>query len=158
MAIANMNCVHFPLLTFLIAALGSFPGIATAAEAPRPNVILILTDDQGYGDLACHGNPVIKTPNLDRLHAESVRFTNFHVDPTCSPTRGALMSGKFAHRAKAWHTIAGGNHLRASASTLWALRASQMLCSSLGSAHDSTPLSRASKAMPRRRSCSLAYS
>ena len=87
-------------------------------DQPPPNVLLIMTDDQGYGDLACHGNPVINTPNLDRLFAESVRFTNFHVDPTCSPTRGALMSGKFSHRAKAWHTIAGGNHLRASEMTM----------------------------------------
>jgi arylsulfatase A-like enzyme len=84
----------------------------------RPNVILIMTDDQGYGDLACHGNPVISTPNLDKLRAESVRFTNFHVDPTCSPTRGALMTGKYSHRAGVWHTIAAGNHLRASEMTM----------------------------------------
>ncbi len=49
--------------------------------AARPNVILILTDDQGYGDMSCHGNPVIKTPELDGLHSESVCFTDFHVDP-----------------------------------------------------------------------------
>ena len=84
--------------------------LATAAD--RPNVILIITDDQGYGDFAAHGNRVIHTPNMDQLHEESVRFTDFHVDPTCSPTRGALMSGKYSHRAKVWHTIAGGNHLR----------------------------------------------
>lgn len=77
-----------------------------------------MTDDQAYGDLACHGNPVIKTPHLDRLHGEAVRFKNFHVDPTCSPTRGALMSGKYSHRVKVWHTIAGGNHLRASEMTM----------------------------------------
>ena len=59
----------------------------------RPNVILIMVDDQGYGDLACHGNPVVKTPALDRLHAESVRFTNFHVNPFCAPTRASLLLG-----------------------------------------------------------------
>jgi len=59
----------------------------------RPNVILIMTDDQGYGDLGCHGNDVIVTPNLDELHAQSIRLTDFHVDPTCSPTRSALMTG-----------------------------------------------------------------
>ena len=48
----------------------------------RPNVVLVVTDDQGYGDLACHVNPVIKTPNMDALHARAVRFTNFHVSPT----------------------------------------------------------------------------
>ncbi len=64
---------------------------AVAAEndalPAKPNIILLITDDQGYGELACHGNPIIQTPNLDRLHAESVRFTDFHVSPTCSPTR-----------------------------------------------------------------------
>jgi len=58
-----------------------------AGQRKRPNVVLVITDDQGYGDLACHGNPVIKTPNLDELHRQSMRLTDFHVDPTCSPTR-----------------------------------------------------------------------
>ncbi|MCP4782101.1 MAG: arylsulfatase [Fuerstiella sp.] len=89
-----------------------------AAPQKKPNVILIITDDQGYGDIGAHGNALIQTPNMDQLHAESVRFTNFHVDPTCSPTRGALMSGKYSHRARVWHTIAGGNHLRANEITM----------------------------------------
>jgi len=91
---------------------------SAAFGADRPNVVLIITDDQGYGDIAAHGNPVIETPNLDQLHEESVRFTNFHVDPTCSPTRGALMTGKYSHRARVWHTILGGNHLRDSEQTV----------------------------------------
>ncbi len=66
-----------------------------------------MTDDQGYGDLACHGNEVIVTPNLDRLHAQSIRLTDFHVDPTCSPTRSALMSGRYSSRTGVWHTIMG---------------------------------------------------
>ena len=70
------------------AALGAGALAAGPALAgKRPNIILILTDDQGYGDLSCHGNPILKTPNLDRLHDESVRFTDFHVSPTCAPTR-----------------------------------------------------------------------
>src|SRR5256885_8148746 len=64
-----------------------------AMAAAKPNVIILLTDDQGYGDFSCHGNPYLKTPNLDRLHDESVRFTDFHVAPMCTPTRGQLMSG-----------------------------------------------------------------
>lgn len=93
--------------------------IATAAVAmDRPNVVLVMTDDQGYGDLASHGNPVLRTPELDRLHAESVRLTDFHVDPSCSPTRAALMTGKYSHRARVWHTINGGNHLRDSEITM----------------------------------------
>ncbi len=78
----------------------------------RPNVIVIITDDQGYGDLSCHGNPFLKTPHLDALHAESARLTNFHVDPTCSPTRAALMTGRYSTRVGVWLTYGGRNHLR----------------------------------------------
>ena len=77
------------------------------ASPKRPNILLILTDDLGYGDLACHGNPVTKTPNLDALHGRSARLTNFHVDPTCSPTRSSLLTGRYSSRAGVWHTIMG---------------------------------------------------
>jgi arylsulfatase A-like enzyme len=66
-----------------------------------------MTDDQGYGDLGCHGNETITTPNLDELHAQSIRLTDFHVDPTCSPTRSALMTGHYSTRTGVWHTIMG---------------------------------------------------
>jgi arylsulfatase A-like enzyme len=79
-------------------------GIAASA-APRPNIIFILTDDQGYGDLSCHGNPVLKTPHLDRLHSESVRFTDFQVSPTCAPTRAALLTGRHEFKNGVTHTI-----------------------------------------------------
>ncbi|MHC4241225.1 MAG: arylsulfatase [Planctomycetota bacterium] len=82
-------------------------GQATAAEGKRPNVVLVMTDDQGYGDLGCYGNPVIQTPNLDRLYTQSIRLTDFHVSPTCSPTRAALMTGHYCNRTTAifgkWH-------------------------------------------------------
>src|SRR5512136_2022729 len=71
----------------------------------RPHIILILTDDQGYGDFSCHGNPILKTPNLDRLHRESRRFTDFHVSPTCAPTRCALMTGGHEFKSGVTHTI-----------------------------------------------------
>ena len=62
------------------------PFAAFSAEvATRPNIVLILTDDQGYGDLACHGNPVVKTPNIDRLYAEGVRLTNSTSAPPALP-------------------------------------------------------------------------
>ncbi len=64
----------------------------------KPNVIVLLTDDQGYGDLSCHGNPILRTPNLDRLHAESVRLEDFHVAPMCTPTRSQLLTGQDALR------------------------------------------------------------
>ena len=69
--------------------LGSLPCGVLGQQQRAPNVILILTDDQGYHDLGCHGNETIRTPNIDRLHSESVRLANFHVDPLCSPTRSA---------------------------------------------------------------------
>lgn len=87
-------------------------------EQRQPNVLIILSDDQGYGDVGIHGNSAIETPNLNRLHNESIRFTNFHVDPTSAPTRSALMTGKFSHRAGVWHTIRGGNHLRRDETTM----------------------------------------
>ena len=74
--------------------------------ARRPNIILILTDDQGYGELGCHGNPILKTPNLDRLHGESVRFNDFQVSPTCAPTRCAIMTGRHEFKSGVTHTIA----------------------------------------------------
>lgn len=96
-----------PLLTLGLCLLLGPIGHASETQQPpkRPNIILIITDDQGYGDLACHGNPVVKTPNIDRLHAESVRLTNFHVSPTCAPTRSALMTGRHEFHNGVTHTI-----------------------------------------------------
>lgn len=94
------------------------PVIARGSSTTPPNVILVITDDQGYGDLSCHGNPILETPNLDRLHAESIHLTNFHVSPTCAPTRGALMSGHCSNRAGTWHTIMGRSLILAGETTL----------------------------------------
>ena len=80
-------------------------------QATRPNVILVMTDDQGYGDLGMHDNPIVQTPTIDQLASESHRFTNFHVDPTCSPTRSALLSGQYSLRAGVWHTVMGRHML-----------------------------------------------
>lgn len=77
-----------------------------------PNVVLVLTDDQGYGELGCHGNPVIQTPHMDRLHAESVHLTDYHVGPTCAPTRAGLMTGHYHNSTGVWHTIGGRSLLR----------------------------------------------
>ncbi len=90
-------------------------GLAAAslsAQSDRPNVVLVITDDQGYGDLSCHGNPVLKTPHLDQLHSQSVRLTDYHVSPTCSPTRGALLTGHWSNRTGVWHTILGRSIIR----------------------------------------------
>ena len=93
--------------------------ICDAAELHgQPNIILILTDDQGYGDISANGNPILKTPNLDRLHHEGVRFTDFHVSPTCSPTRSALMTGRHEFRNGVTHTINERERLTLSAVTI----------------------------------------
>jgi len=84
----------------------------------RPNVILIMTDDQGYGDLGCHGSPYVKTPAIDSLYNESVRFPDFHVDPSCSPTRSALLTGNYSARAGVWHTIGGRSLLKEGMTTM----------------------------------------
>ena len=78
----------------------------------HPNVVFVLTDDQGYGDLSCHGNPVVKTPHIDALHATSVRLTDYHVGPTCAPTRAGLLTGHYANSTGVWHTIGGRSLLR----------------------------------------------
>jgi arylsulfatase A len=78
----------------------------------RPNVILIMTDDQGYGEVGCHGNNMIKTPTLDRLADQSIEFTHFYCYPCCSPTRAGLLTGRYCYRAGVWATWQGGEILR----------------------------------------------
>ncbi|TWU22104.1 Arylsulfatase precursor [Novipirellula galeiformis] len=92
--------------------------VPTLAEAKQPNVVVVMTDDQGWGDLACNGNPWIKTPTMDALASESTLLTNYHVDPTCAPTRAALMTGRYSDRVGVWHTIQGRNLLRSREKTM----------------------------------------
>ena len=78
---------------------------SSVAAAERPNFLFILTDDQGYGDIGRHGNPILKTPHLDAFHDQSVRFSDFCVSPSCSPTRAALLSGISNLRLGVTHTM-----------------------------------------------------
>ena len=93
-------------------------GLMRPETMKRPNIVFVLTDDQGYGDLGCHGNPIIQTPNLDQFHNESIRFTNYHVGPTCAPTRAGLMTGHYANSTGVWHTFGGRSLLRRNEWTL----------------------------------------
>lgn len=78
----------------------------------RPNVVFVLTDDQGYPPMGCHGHPFIQTPCLDAFHRESARFGQFHVGTTCAPTRAGLMTGHYCNSTGVWHTIGGRSLLR----------------------------------------------
>ncbi|OVE82658.1 N-acetylgalactosamine 6-sulfate sulfatase [bacterium M21] len=91
---------------------------AMLCAAKQPNVVLLLTDDQGYGDIGAHGNTMIQTPEMDRLWEQSIRLTNYHVDPTCTPTRAALMSGRYSNRSGVWHTIMGRSTMHPNETTI----------------------------------------
>ena len=105
-------------VTLRICASLLFVACSVANAADKPNVILIVADDQGYGDMSCHGNPVLKTPNMDRLYAEGVRLTDFHVAPMCSPTRGQLMTGRDAMKNGCTAVCQGRSMMRASIPTI----------------------------------------
>ena len=98
------------VFSILIAASLSLAGDVVSARS-KPNVIVILTDDQGYGDLGAHGHPFLKTPHLDKFASESVRLDNFYVSPSCSPTRAALLTGRHEFRSGVTHTILGRDRL-----------------------------------------------
>ncbi|MDF1515053.1 MAG: arylsulfatase [Anaerolineae bacterium] len=87
-------------------------------KSTKPNVIMIITDDQGYGDLGCHGNPVAQTPHLDKLHEKSIRLTDFHAAPMCTPTRGQLLTGLDAARNGAVNVSSGRTLLRSDLPTI----------------------------------------
>ena len=91
---------------------------AATAFADKPNIVFVITDDQGYGDIAANGNPIIKTPHIDTLIGESSSLEDYHVAPTCSPTRAALLTGHWTNRTGVWHTIAGRSMLRANEVTI----------------------------------------
>ena len=95
--LARLLCFHLAIVAIL----------PIAHSADKPNVVIVITDDQGYGDLSCHGNPILKTPQIDQLYGESVRLKDYHVAPTCSPTRCAFLTGHWTNRTGVWHTIMG---------------------------------------------------
>src|SRR3984957_8336422 len=96
---------RYSLLSLLVLCLAA--GSADAAPPTHPNVLIVLTDDQGYGDLGCHGNPKIKTPTLDKLASQGVELENFYVCPVCSPTRSGLMTGRYNYRTGVVDTALG---------------------------------------------------
>ncbi|MEW6237364.1 MAG: arylsulfatase [Candidatus Omnitrophota bacterium] len=106
------------LLAGSAAFMASSQTIAHESAAKPPNVILILTDDQGYGDLGVHGNDKIRTPNIDRFAGESVEFTQFFVSPVCAPTRASLMTGRYNYRTGVVDTYLGRAMMHGGETTL----------------------------------------
>ena len=104
--------------TLIAIVAGFIAATASSAAAEKPNVVIVITDDQGYGDVAFTGNPAIKTPNIDKLRSQGTLLNNFHVDPTCAPTRSALMTGRYSDRVGVWHTVQGRNMLRRRETTM----------------------------------------
>ena len=103
----NSQISRIPLLSLLFTCL-----LLVAQLQARPNVLIVMTDDQGYPEISAHGNPVLKTPHLARLHGESIRLTDFHVAPMCTPTRGQLLTGIDAGRNGAVNVSSGRALLR----------------------------------------------
>jgi arylsulfatase A-like enzyme len=102
----SLNYSKFSLLVLVFATCFSFASRALGELAgSKPNIILIITDDQGYGPVGRHGHPWIQTPNLDKMYDKSLRFTRFLVSPTCSPTRSAIMTGRHPLKNGVTHTI-----------------------------------------------------
>ena len=91
-----LKYISLPLVAFCLSLF---------LQAKKPNIIFILTDDQGYGDVNAHGHPYLKTPHMNQLRTESVSFDNFYVSPSCSPTRAALLTGMHEFRNGVTHTI-----------------------------------------------------
>ncbi|MGJ8550750.1 arylsulfatase [Winogradskyella wichelsiae] len=84
----------------------------------QPNVIIVITDDQGYGDVGHNGNTIIKTPTIDQFATQSVSLSNYHVGTTCAPTRAGLLTGRNCNRNGVWHTIMGASMLNREEVTL----------------------------------------
>lgn len=112
--------LHTPLLTVATAAflLGAGEMNAGPADTTRPNIILVMPDDLGYGDYKCLGNPIMQTPSVDAFKKDSLLFTQFHVSPTCSPCRSALMSGRHEFKNGVTHTILERERMALSTFTL----------------------------------------
>ncbi|MCM2369801.1 arylsulfatase [Aporhodopirellula aestuarii] len=111
-----MKLAIYTLSLIVVAGIG-IPA-AEGMDGSRPNIVLVMTDDQGMGDLSCMGNEVVRTPKIDRFYAQSTRFTDFQVSPTCAPTRAAIMSGRAPFKNGVTHTIMQRERMALSTFTL----------------------------------------
>ena len=108
------KAAHFIILLHSLigfALLHSCNSSATTDLTPPPNIVFILSDDQGWGDLSSSGNPNLSTPNIDELASNGATFDRFYVSPVCSPTRAEILTGRFNPRCGVYSTSAGGERL-----------------------------------------------
>ena len=96
----------------------SGPASAGGDDASLPNVVIVIADDQGWGDLSAHGNPILRTPRLDALRQRAVRFDRFYADPLCAPTRAALLTGRYPLRTGVRGVTRGGETMRSEEVTI----------------------------------------
>jgi len=118
-----MNISKSTFVKCVVMAAGmaaAHPALASTAAltGSKPNIILVMTDDQGYGQLGCQGHPWLETPHIDALYAQSTSFSSFHVSPTCSPTRSALLTGNVPFKNGVTHTGGARSRMALSAVTL----------------------------------------
>src|SRR5829696_3035906 len=107
-----------PPMRYALSILCGLAALSPAAAQERPNVLLVITDDQGFGDLGAHGNPVVRTPNLDAFTKQSAWLKNFYVCPVCSPTRSSLLTGQYNYRTGVVDTFIGRSLMRPDVATL----------------------------------------
>ncbi|MBX2844501.1 MAG: sulfatase-like hydrolase/transferase, partial [Flammeovirgaceae bacterium] len=110
-----MKNIHFNIILFLFALISSCNStqkeVKNDPKSP-PNIVLILTDDQGYGDLNFHKNDSVDTPVLDKLASESIRMDRFYVSPVCAPTRASLLTGRYHLITGVSWVIRGAENMR----------------------------------------------
>jgi arylsulfatase len=102
---SQVSFLFSTVLLFAVSASGMTAKPPAGLKGSRPNIVLVITDDQGMGDLACMGNPYLRTPEIDRFYERATRFTDFQVSPTCAPTRSAMMSGRHPLEVGVTHTV-----------------------------------------------------
>jgi arylsulfatase A-like enzyme len=92
--------MKLPQILFLLLV---STGVVAGEQPPRPNILIVFTDDQGWADLACYGNTKHRTPRMDRLAKEGTRFTSFYAQTVCGPSRSAILTGRYPIRSRGWH-------------------------------------------------------
>jgi arylsulfatase A-like enzyme len=108
-----------PLAVLALTALSGCGGMEAPAPArDKPNVVLVMTDDQGWAQLGSHGNEMLRTPRLDQFASQSVELTRFYVSPVCAPTRASLMTGRYNYRTGVVDTYIGRAMMHADETTV----------------------------------------